>query len=253
MGFIVLPALIPDIRPVYDAYFAAFEADPDGKRLLDILFPDGFTSEEFRAAHTAATLNWWHTSPTQHTFKCVDLDNGAIIGMALCDVFASPQDAQERKNPGVGWLEGDRKERAEKVLNPLWEAREKAFGGKRYIYVHAFAVEPSHQARGAGAALVKAIVDLGNNSRLPIYLESSPGSEKLYQRMGFRRLPGEMGKVVHCAELLGTEQDVEVPLMMRVPDAAPEDQEREKERAARRAEKHSGVGRASTSVGTAEA
>lgn len=133
MGFVVLPALIPDIRPVYDAYFAAFAADPDGKRLLDILFPDGFTSEEFRTAQTTATLNWWHTSHTQHTFKCVDTEDGTVVGMALCDVFAKAQSEDERKNPEVGWLEGDRRARAEQVLGPLWEAREKAFGGKRYI------------------------------------------------------------------------------------------------------------------------
>lgn len=133
MGFIVLPALIPDIRPVYDAYFAAFAVDPDGRRLLDILFPDGFASEEFRAAHTAATLNWWHTSQTQHTFKCVDTNDGAVVGMALCDVFAKPQTEDERKNPGVGWLQGEQRERAERVVAPLWEARDRAFGGKRYI------------------------------------------------------------------------------------------------------------------------
>lgn len=28
MGFVVLPALIPDITPVYDVYFAAFENNP---------------------------------------------------------------------------------------------------------------------------------------------------------------------------------------------------------------------------------
>ncbi|KAK5657193.1 hypothetical protein OQA88_3251 [Cercophora sp. LCS_1] len=222
MGFIVLPALIPDIRAVYDAYFAAFTVDPDGRRLLDILFPDGFTSDEFRAAHTEATLNWWHTSRTQHTFKCVNASDGAVVGMALCDVFSNPQTEEERKNPGVGWLEGDRRARAERVIAPLWEARDRALGGKSYIYVHAFAVDPKHQGRGAGAALVQALVDLGNASQLPIYLESSPGTEGLYYKMGFRRLPGEMGRIIHSAEALGTEKDVEVPLMMKIADPGQE-------------------------------
>ncbi len=132
MGFVVLPALIPDIRAVYEVYFAAFKADEDGRRILDILFPDGFTSEEFRAAHTAATLNWWHSSRTQHTFKCVD-DDGNVVGMALCDVFAKPQTEDERKNPGVGWLHGEQRERAERVLGPLWDARDRVWGGRRYI------------------------------------------------------------------------------------------------------------------------
>lgn len=86
--------------------------------------------------------------------------------------------------------------------------------------VHAFAVDPKHQGRGAGAALVLALIDLGNASQLPIYLESSPGTERLYYKMGFRRLPGEMGSIVHRAEVLGTEQDIEVPLMVMIPDPA---------------------------------
>ncbi len=92
--------------------------------------------------------------------------------------------------------------------------------------VHVFAVDPRYQGRGAGTALVRALVDLGNSSSLPVYLESSPGTEKLYYRMGFRRLPGEMGRVVHDAEVVGTERNMEVPLMVRLPDQGAEARER---------------------------
>jgi hypothetical protein len=136
MPFLVLPALIPDIRAVYDVYFAAFTADPDGRRLLDILFPGGVTSDEFRDAHAKGTLAWWHTSGTQYTFKCLDPATGEVVGMALCDVFAAPtrdDEKEKRVMPEVGWLQGEERERAERVLGPLWKARERIWGAGRYI------------------------------------------------------------------------------------------------------------------------
>ncbi|GAB1312645.1 hypothetical protein MFIFM68171_02855 [Madurella fahalii] len=219
MQFAVLPALIPDIRAVYDVYFAAFTADPDGRRLLEILFPHGVTSDEFRDAHTKGTIAWWHSSDTQYTFKCVDPVTGDVIGMALCDVFVKSRGEDERKMPEIGWLEGEARAKAEKVLGKLWAARERIWGGRKYIYIHAFAVDPKHQGRGAGAALVQALIDLSDSTGLPIYLESSPGSYGLYKKMGFCRVPEDIAKVVHEAEVLDTEKDVEVPLMIRLPTA----------------------------------
>ncbi|KAK4656366.1 hypothetical protein QC762_311210 [Podospora pseudocomata] len=217
MPYLVLPALIPDIRPCYDAYFAAFTTDPSGSLLLDILFPSGVTSDEFREAHTNGTLQWWHTSETQYTYKCVDSETGEIIGMALCDVFVKPRTEEERKMPEIGWLHGEQRTRAERVLDGLWGARERIMGGRPYVYIHAFAVDPKHQGKGAGSTLVQAIVDLGNTIGLPIYLEATPTSENVYFRKGFRRVPAEIAQVVHEAAVLRTKEDVEVPLMVKLP------------------------------------
>jgi len=134
-SFAVLPALIPDIEGVYDAYFAAFEADQDGKRVLDLLFPDGYTSKEFREAHKKATIDWWHHSTEQYTFKCIDLNTLEVVGMALIDVFARQRsdDPETRKFTGIPWLSGEHRERADAVVGALCEAREKIWGGKPYI------------------------------------------------------------------------------------------------------------------------
>ncbi|KAK3315674.1 hypothetical protein B0H66DRAFT_565736 [Apodospora peruviana] len=221
MVFAVLPALIPDIGPVYDAYFAAFGADHDGRVLLDIIFPDGFESAEFRKAHTAGTLAYWHQAPTQYTIKCVDSRTAEVVGMALFDVYPpipeGESDDVRHKFPGIPWLQGERLEKAHKVLSPLYEARGKVWGNKAYIYVHAVAVDPKFQGRGAGAALTQHIIDLGNRGQLPIYLESSPKSEGLYKKLGFERLSKETASVVHKKGVLGSEADVEVPLMVKSP------------------------------------
>jgi predicted acetyltransferase len=86
--------------------------------------------------------------------------------------------------------------------------------------IHAFAVDPKHQGRGAGAALVQTLIDLGDSTGLPIYLESSAGSQGLYRKMGFMQVPSDVARVVHDAEVLQAEKDVEVPLMIKLPAAA---------------------------------
>ena len=96
MGFVVLPALIPDIERIYDIYFAAFQNDEMGSLMNKILFPGGVT-EEFRKAHTASTLQWWHGCDYQYTVKCVDTDTGEIVGMGLGDFFVKERSEEERR------------------------------------------------------------------------------------------------------------------------------------------------------------
>ena len=85
------------------------------------------------------------------------------------------------------------------------------------IDCHVIAVDPKHQGRKAGALLCKWAFDLSESSRLPVYFESSPSTVGLYIKMGFELLEE---KIVHKAEVLGTETDIEVPLMVKMPSAA---------------------------------
>lgn len=132
MVLVVVPALIPDVEKVYDVYFAAFEHEAMGALMLKVLFPGGVTPE-FRKAHTEATIKYWHQTDLQYTFKCVDTDTGEVVGMMLGDWFMWERPEEDRKFLGVPWLEGEARERAEKVLRPLWETKEKLIGGKPHI------------------------------------------------------------------------------------------------------------------------
>ena len=85
----------------------------------------------------------------------------------------------------------------------------------RYIQdIHVFAVHPRHQKRGAGRALVQFVVDMADTTGLPVYLEATQSSMPLYKKLGFERIPES---VIHRAEVLGTDTDVEVPLMVKQP------------------------------------
>ncbi|KAK1750343.1 hypothetical protein QBC47DRAFT_464855 [Echria macrotheca] len=217
MVYVILPALVPDIRRVYDSYFAAFKGERMGELMLQVLFPGGTDSEEFRAAHAAGTLSYWHKSDTQYTFKCVDTATGEIVGMALGDILIRGRSEEERKFEGVPWLEGEQRERAEKVLKPLHEMRDQLFGGTPHIYSHVMSVDPVHQGRGAGAVLAKFGLELADRTALPIYFEASPSVVNLYLKLGYEKLKEE---IVHKGDVLGLEEDIVVPLMVRMPAAA---------------------------------
>ncbi|KAK3988933.1 hypothetical protein QBC44DRAFT_328460 [Cladorrhinum sp. PSN332] len=218
MVHVVLPALIPDIKQVYKAYFAAFHNDRMGEIMLQILFPGAnINSDEFREEHAKGTLSWWHHSDTQYTYKCVDTDSGDIVGMGLMDVFFRRRPAAERVNHGVSWLEGEQRKRAEAVLNPLFDMREQLWGEQPYIYTHVIGVLPEHQGKQAGRAIASWGLEFCDYTNLPMYFEASPSSVGLYEKLGYERLKE---KIVHKAELLGTETDLEVPLMVRMPKAA---------------------------------
>jgi hypothetical protein len=132
MPFAVLPALLPDIHNVYDIYFSSFTADTMGSLMVKILFPSGITPE-FREQHTAGTLAYLHQSRFQYTWKCVDMETGEIVGMALGDIYLHERSEEERRDHGVPWLTGEDRERAERILGPLHEVRERLWGGHKYI------------------------------------------------------------------------------------------------------------------------
>lgn len=78
-------------------------------------------------------------------------------------------------------------------------------------------MDPKQQGRKAGVALIKWGIDLGDQLGLPVYFEASPTTYKLYEKMGFESLKE---KLVHKAEVVGTDTDIEVPLMVRMPSCA---------------------------------
>lgn len=245
---VVLPALIPDISKVYDVYFASFQNEGMASLMLDVMFPNGVANTPgFREEHAKGTLAWWHQAESQYTFKCIDNETGETIGMALADILLRERSEEERKFGGIPWLEGKDREKAEAVVGPLAAMREKLLGGHRHVCkcfsgysvpmqtwrmrinsigclltgcaadCHVMGVVPEYQGRSAGRALLEFAIYTADQLCLPLYFESSPTTVGLYRKLGFEELPE---RIVHKAELLGTETDIEVPLMVRMPSSA---------------------------------
>jgi ribosomal protein S18 acetylase RimI-like enzyme len=138
--------------------------------------------------------------------------------MALCDVYITPSDW---KRGEIGWLQGEERERAEALVKPLWDARERLWLNERYIYCHVMAVHPDYQRKGIGEMLMKYEIGISQQTGLPIYIESSKEGIKLYEKMGSRRLKE---KLVHKSEdsspekTNGAREDQELPLYVWLPE-----------------------------------
>ncbi|KAH6645893.1 acyl-CoA N-acyltransferase [Truncatella angustata] len=211
MTFAVLPALIPDISPVYDVYFEAFK---NGK-VLEFLFPGGVD----RQAHKHGITLWWHQDLNGYTIKCVDADTGSIVGMAQWEVFWRPGKQNLWMLPkGAEWLKGDKRKKAESILIPDWTMRDKLFGGRKHVYCVTMAVHPKYQRKGIGRSLTQWGVDIAEQLGLPIYLESTDAAVPLYESVGFQRVTHET--LVHKAILTGQKEDVVVPIFVRMPSKA---------------------------------
>lgn len=126
MPFAVLPALVPEITPVYDVYFEAFK----GQKMMEFIFPSGVS----RQAHKHGTTLWWHQDTVGHTIKCVDSETGDIVGMASWEVYWRPgKENGWKKPPGAIWLKGEDRTKSETVLMPSWNMREKLVGGQKHL------------------------------------------------------------------------------------------------------------------------
>lgn len=60
-------------------------------------------------------------------------------------------------------------------------------------------------------------IETADRGGIPIYIEASPSTWTLYERVGFERVSE---KLVQKKELTRAEEDLEVPLMVRMPSAA---------------------------------
>ncbi|KAJ2983913.1 hypothetical protein NQ176_g343 [Zarea fungicola] len=211
MPFVTLPAHIADIEAVYDVQFAAFVNEP----IIDFLFPGGVD----RPAHTKGSIAYWNHDTISYTTKCVDTETGNIVGMATWEIYWKPGHEGTFKKPdGIPWLEGEDKARCEAIFNPMWDMRAELFGDSKYIYLASIAVHPDYQRRGIGGTLLDWGIDQADKLQVPIYTEASKDGFGLFIAYGFEKL--DHVSLIHKAEVLGREDDEEVPLVVRMPSVA---------------------------------
>ncbi|EAT78237.1 hypothetical protein HBH56_231020 [Parastagonospora nodorum] len=217
MGFVVLPALVPDISAVYDVYFAAFKDNAVSKALFPSATASDMTNpeSEFRKAHTGHTTQYWPTDSTQYTLKCVDSETGEIVGMALWEIYLTTSKWRRGK---ISWLSGEERERAEALISPLWNAREKLWLDQKYIYCHAIAVHPDYQRKGIGKLLMEFGIGVAQQVELPIYIESSEEGVRLYEKLGCQRVrQPKSGEVPNAGQSVNGGQEHGLSLFVWVP------------------------------------
>ena len=65
------------------------------------------------------------------------------------------------------------------------------WGAKAYAsryHTQSLTVSPDWQKRGVGAALMEEVLSRAKQEAVPVGLEASPAGEKLYKKIGFRKL-----------------------------------------------------------------
>lgn len=137
--------------------------------------------------------------------------------MALWDIYLTP--SQWRRGE-ISWLSGDERERAEKLISPLWDAREKLWLDQRYLYCHVIAVRPNYQRRGIGHMLMEFGIGVAQTADLPVYIESSRDGTRLYEKLGCRRLkdPSHQREDKGKTDENGVGNDTELALFVWVQD-----------------------------------
>ncbi|RYP70863.1 hypothetical protein DL769_004838 [Monosporascus sp. CRB-8-3] len=124
MPLIVLPALEAELEPFYDVWFAAFK----GQAVVSVLFPEGAD----RKVQIQYIRQGW--GQVGHPIKCVDTNAGDIVGMAIWEIFWRPSEENGWEKPDrIPWLSGEDWDKAEGVILPMWDMREKLFGKRRHV------------------------------------------------------------------------------------------------------------------------
>jgi ribosomal protein S18 acetylase RimI-like enzyme len=162
---------------------------------------------------------YWSTDSTQYTLKCVDTETGKIVGMALWDIYLTPS---KWRRSELFWLSGQERERADALIQPLWNAREMLWLDERYLYCHILAVHPEYQRRGIGELLMQFGIDVAQKAVLPIYVESSREGVRLYEKTGCRRIKTPAGIRSDIPKPEGTakvKEDSDVALFVWTSDA----------------------------------
>lgn len=87
-----------------------------------------------------------------------------------------------------------------------------------WLDLTSIAVHPDYQRRGIGRTLLDWGIDQADKLQVPIYTEASKDGFKLFTSYGFEKL--DHVSLIHKAEVLGKDNDEEVPLVVKMPSVA---------------------------------
>lgn len=142
--------------------------------------------------------------------------------MALFDIYLT---RSKWRRGEISWLSGQERERAEALVSPLWDAREKFWLNERYIYCHVMAVHPKYQRKGIGKLLMEYGIGIAQQVDLPVYIESSKEGVRLYEKMGCLRVknsPKDKSGDLATRETNGAPEDPKLALFVWLPKGGEE-------------------------------
>lgn len=75
-------------------------------------------------------------------------------------------------------------------------------------------MHPDYRGRGVGTLLTRPGLEVADQLGVPVYLEATGRAVKLYQKLGFEK---QNQGVILSPEIVGDSQQLEAPVMIRMP------------------------------------
>jgi len=151
-----------------------------------------FTHPERATEDTSQTREMF-TDPSGTTFKAVlarsegerDLMVGYVTIRVLGENWIEEEDIREAKKGEKPLPNRVDPKTFCQFVEALKRGRRQFMGGKRHILVRILCVDPAHQRMGVGSALMKYVMQLALDAKVPVYVEATKKASSLYERLGF--------------------------------------------------------------------
>ncbi|CAK3896487.1 GNAT family acetyltransferase like [Lecanosticta acicola] len=183
MSVHVVPAEDTDMDRIFELACLAFGRDD---HMWNAMWPKHWT-EKGRKDGAERMRHSKNTDPNTVYLKAVNLTSGEIMGMAKWNFYVNGASPPSAEVSAHYWDDPRGKEYFDKVL-PLFVARRNEAvqrTGGNVVSLDILAIDPAHQRKGVGDALVKWGVKKADELGLESVVESSPFGRGLYAKNGF--------------------------------------------------------------------
>lgn len=134
--------------------------------------------------------------------KCIQTDRVSkaekIVGYAEWYIYDRERTALECEDEGYmltfSWMEStEERERCLAFVKPGNDARRRLMGTQPFGQLKYMCVDPAHRRQGIGSAVVRWGMEQCDTLKIPAYLEASSEGLAMYQKLGFKEMPGTEG------------------------------------------------------------
>lgn len=193
-----------EIREIDRIRDAAYAQDA----LMELCFPnDSEIDTEDLLQRNLARIG----TPRHLDTKAVDSD-GRMVGAALW-YWAEDPNTETPEGPWGGWPAGANLACLNAAFGPLRLWRVQHFRERRqpHIYLAMIIVDPQHQRRGIGTALLRHGLAEADRRGYPAFLEASPAGVGLYSKLGWK---AKLQTDVNLKDYGGAEDHIESNVAM---------------------------------------
>ncbi|KAK4507524.1 hypothetical protein PRZ48_001259 [Zasmidium cellare] len=181
----VLPAEDADMPRIFEIAALAFARN---EPIWDAQFPKHWTPEGRKVGGERMTLTK-NSDPYTTYLKAVDVDSGKILGMAKWNIYQNTRpDPSKVKGWGDEWYETEAEQNYIKAMVPVFLAKRNAAIERtngNLVSLDILSIDPAHQRKKVGDALVKWGLKRADELGLPAVVESSVFGKGLYEKNGF--------------------------------------------------------------------